>query len=429
MGDRRQKPEASVVITGASEIITCTENARDLIGRIENGCVAIAGDRIVAAGAREEVNRAVDTSGAAVIDATGKVVAPGFVDCHTHLVFGGSRVREYAARMTTDDPADLQWMGIETGIMVSVKMTRQASEEELFTSARARLLRMLAAGTTTLESKSGYGLTTVDEIKMLRVNARLGKETPVDIVSTFLGAHGWPPDVSREMYIDMLIGEMIPWVAGIGVATFCDVWCDDGHFTTADSERILEAAAGAGLRPKIHTDAYSYIGGSDLAADMRMASADHLNYTPPEALGKLAGSGVPGVLLPGIDFAVRHPRPVNARAVVDAGVTVALATNLCPGGWTESMQLVMALACRNHRLSPAEALRAATLGGAKALGLESDRGSLEPGKLADIQVWDVPSYEHVIYRLGGNVVDKVIKRGKVVVEGGRVIVNGDGGTH
>jgi len=203
-------------------------------------------------------------------------------------------------------------------------------------------------------------------------------------------------------------------VSSLGLAKYCDVWCDDGHFTAEDSARILTAAARQGLAPRIHTDAYSYIGGSDLAAEMAMASADHLNFTPPAAMKKLAAAGVPGVLLPALDLAVRHPKPVDARAIIDSGMTVALATNLCPGCWTESMQFVMVLACRLYGMSPAEALRAATLGGAQALGLAYDRGSVEAGKLADLQIWDVPCFEHVIYRLGGNVVATVIKRGEIL---------------
>ncbi|WP_289137038.1 imidazolonepropionase [uncultured Brevibacillus sp.] len=411
-----QKSRASLIIQNAAEVVTCRGTDVSSVERIQGGWVAIAGEEIIAVGTGDQVAAEVDMEHAAVIDASGKVVAPGFVDCHTHLVFGGSRVQEYAAKMTIDDPAELARMGIQTGIHVSVEMTRKATEERLFQTARERLARMLHAGTTTVESKSGYGLTTTDEIKMLHVNAKLAKIMPVDIVSTFLGAHGWPAHLTKEVYMGVLLDEMIPWVSGLGIATYCDVWCDDGHFTAQESEKILRAAADAGLSPKIHTDAYSYVGGSDLAAEMGMVSADHLNYTPPAVMQKLANAGVTGVLMPALDFAVRHPRPFDARAMIDSGMTVALATNLCPGCWTESMQFVMALACRLYRMSPAEALRAATIGGAMALGLGNDRGSIEVGKLADLQIWNVPAYEHVIYQLGGNVVERVIKRGKQVVD-------------
>ena len=274
---------------------------------------------------------------------------------------------------------------------------------------------MLAAGTTTVESKSGYGLATETELALLRVNRALNAVSPVDVVSTFLGAHGFPPEISRDRYIAILCEEMTPLVAQEGLAEFADVWCDDGYYTAEESRRILETCRAAGMEPKIHADAYSYIGGTDVAAEMRMVSADHLNFTPPEVMRKMAEAGVVGVIMPALDFAVRHPRPFDARALMDAGMTLALATDICPGCWAESQQFVMALACRLYRMSPAEAMWAATAGGARALALD-DRGTLAAGMLADVQIWDVPQYEHAIYRLGGNVVERVYKRGELVVE-------------
>ena len=397
-------------------MLTCTGESPASVGLIEKGWLAVKDELIVAVGNREEVMDCVDISEAFVLDASGKVVVPGFVDSHTHLVFGGSRVKEYAARMTQNDPEVLKEMGIKTGIMATVEMTREAAEEVVYAASASRLKAMLQAGTTTVESKSGYGLSTTAEIKMLRINELLSKNLPVDIVSTFLGAHGWPADISRQKYIQMLLWEMIPWVAEQGLARFCDIWCDDGHYSAKESEMILEAGMKAGLEPKIHTDAYSYIGGSDLAAKMKMVSADHLNYTPRPVMQKLAEAGVTGVLLPALDFAVKHPQPFNPRAMLEEGMTVALATNLCPGCWAESMQFVMVLACRQYAMTPAEALRGATLGGAAALGLDKTRGSLEVGKLADIQIWSASTYEEVIYRLGANIVEKVVKRGKLVVD-------------
>ena len=406
---------ADLIIANASELVTCSlkGNAFEVIN---NGWLAISGERIVAVGKENAVAPLLDKNKTKLIDAAGKVVAPGFVDCHTHLVFGGSRVEEYAANLTGADLAELGRKGIKTGIMATVEATRKAPDTELFQTALTRLNRMLASGTTTVESKSGYGLSTKDEIKMLEVNNLLKKSSPVDIVATFLGAHGWPDDLSRVRYIDILINEMIPRVAALKLAEYCDVWCDHGYYSVKESEQILKAALDYGLNPKIHTDAYSYVGGSDLAADMKMVSADHLNYTPVAVMKKLKNSGVVGVLLPALDFTVQHQRPFDYLAMKEQGMTVALATNLCPGCWAESMQFVMVMACRLYKMSPAEALLAATIGGAKALNRESDYGSLEAGKYADIQIWDVPKYEHVIYRLGGNVVEKVIKKGKLVVE-------------
>ncbi len=406
------RPRAGLLITGASEVLTCVPAPGNPVGRLAGGVVAIAGEHILAVGPAAEVARAVDASEAQMLNAEGGAVAPGFVDSHTHLVFGGSRVREYAARMT-HTAAEVATMGIPTGIVATVDMTRAEPAEALVESAARRLHGMLRSGTTTVESKSGYGLTVPDEIKLLEVNRRLRAAQPVDVISTFLGAHELPRDVARDRYVDTVIAEMIPQVAEAGLAEFCDVYCDDGYYTVQESRRILEAGQAAGLKPKIHTDAYSAIGGSDMAAELGVVSADHLNYTERASMRRLAQAGVTGVVMPALDFAVGHTRPFDARAMLAEGLPLALATDLCPACWVESMQLVMALACRLYRFSPEEAFYAATAGGARALGL-SDRGALAPGNLADVQIWNVPSLEDVIYRIGHNAVAQVIKRGQVL---------------
>jgi imidazolonepropionase len=393
--------------------LTCVPTAGDLIGRQQGASVAIAGEHILCVAPLDELEVQFDTSSAEMIDAAGKIVAPGFVDCHTHLVFGGSRVQEYAARMTMDAAA-VRELGIPTGIGATVETTRVETLDQLTASATERIRRMLRHGTTTAESKSGYGLSLEQEDKMLQVNRRLQSTEVVDIVSTFLGAHDFPTDVPRERYLDELVLEMIPHVAQEGLAEFCDVYCDEGYYTVQETRRILEAGRRAGLEPKIHVDAYADIGGAVLSAELAVVSADHLNYTDEHAMRRLAEAGVIGVVMPALDFAVRHPRPFNARAMFDQGMTLALATDICPGCWVESMQIVMQLACRLYGFSPAEALYASTVGAAQALRLETDRGSLEPGKLADLQIWDLPTFEDVIYRIGNNAVETVIKRGQVL---------------
>jgi imidazolonepropionase len=405
------RPAADLLVRGASQLITCVALADDPLGVIPDGVVAIAGERIIDVGAADAVAGRVDLSRATVIDAAGGVVAPGFVDCHTHLVFGGSRVDEYVATVSGELAAFTARAPV-TGILATVAMTRAASVDQLTQAAAVRLGGMFAHGTTTVESKTCYGLTIEHELKMLEVNRRLGGEQPVDVVSTFLGAHAIPPGTSRRCYTDHVVEEMIPQVAELGFVAFCDVYCDEGYFTVEDARRILEAGLEAGMAAKIHADAYSAIGATQLAAELGVTSADHLNHTDRPTMRQLGERGVVGVVMPALDFAVAHPRPFDARAMLASGMTLALATDICPGCWVESQQLVMALAARLYGIPPTVALRATTVEAARALGLD-DRGSLEAGKLADLQIWDVKAYDDLIYKIGRNAVTTVIKRGRV----------------
>jgi imidazolonepropionase len=407
------KPEIDLLLSGAGAVLTCVPEWNDALGRRRGVEIAVMGEQIAGVAARADLEREFDLSRARVIDLRGKIAAPGFIDCHTHLVFGGSRAQEYAARMT-HSATEVAALGIPSGIQATMAMTRGSSAADLRAAALARLGAMLRCGTTTVESKSGYGLSLEKELEMLRVNRDLQAAQPVDVVSTFLGAHDFPPEVPRARYLDCLVNEMIPQVAREKLAEFCDVYCDDGYYTVAETRRILEMGLRFGLRPKIHVDAYANIGGCAAAADLCAVSADHLNFTTPAEMERLAQAGVTGVVMPGLDFAVRHPRPFNARLMLERGMTLALATDLCPGCWLESMQLVLQLACRQYQLSPEEALLAATTGAARALAL-ADRGTLQPGMLADIQIWDLPAFEELVYRLGNNAVALVIKRGRVVV--------------
>lgn len=409
-----------LLIEDAAQILTMRGEGSGQVGLLEHGWLYVQDGKIQAIGTKEEVLPAVpDGEDVVRVDASGKVVTPGLIDCHTHVVFGGSRVEEYTVKLTDSRPEALAQRGIQTGIYASVNMTRDVPVEELAAQTEQRMRGMLIHGTTTIESKSGYGLTLPSEMKMLEVNRLLSATLPMDIVSTFLGAHGWEEGKPKDWYIDHLCQDMIPQVASFHMAAFNDVWCDEGHFTAAESERILSCGRDHGLIPTIHTDAYSYIGGSDLATEMKMASAVHLNYTPEHVFPKLRDAGVVGVVLPGIDFSVKHDRPFNPRPMLDAGMTLALATNCCPGCWLESMQMVLILACRQHGFSPAEAFRAATYGSAKALTLD-DRGVLDTGKTADLLLFDVDTYEKVVYQYGRNHVELVIKDGSIVVRGGQV---------
>jgi imidazolonepropionase len=405
---------ADLLITGAAEVITCVATQGNPVGRIAGGCVAIGDDRIIAVGSADEIAAKVDIAGAKVIAAMGGVVAPGFVDCHTHLVFGGSRSLEYAAKMTRT-AAEVATMGIPSGIPATVEMTRNTDRERLAKQSAERLTRMFLSGSTTVESKSGYGLSWEHELNLLETNRLLSECQPADIVSTFLGAHDFPKEIARDRYVDLLVHDMIPEVAKMKLAEFCDIYCDEGYFTLNQTRRILEAGLAHGLKPKIHADAYSATGVAGLAVELGAVSVDHLNFTTASEMRELARAGVIGVGLPALDFAVAHPRPFDARAVIDSGMTLALATNLNPGNWTETMRFVMVLACRLYRISPEEAMLAATLGAARALCREAEVGSLEPGKQADIQIWNLPRFEDVVYRLDSNPVVGLIKRGKVIL--------------
>lgn len=406
------RPAADLLVADIGELALPDRERPGAVRRVRNGAVAVGGERILAAGVRADVEREVDVSGADTVDAADCLVVPGFVDCHTHLLFGGSRSREYVARLT-GDPSDLEALDGPTGIVASVEMTRAASDEELLSASTARLDAMLAQGTTTAESKTGYGLSAVQELRLLRLNRRLEDAHPVDLVSTLMAAHAFPPDQRDEAaWVETIVEEIIPEAAELG-AEFNDVFCDEGYFDVEQSRRVLEAGRAAGLEPKIHADQYARIGAARLAAELGVVSADHLNETTEDDLATLAEAGVVGVLMPLIDFAVAHPRPVDARRWVRAGLPVGLATDLCPGGWAVSMPLAVQFACRVSGLTPEQALWAATAGGARAVA-RTDRGALAPGSLADLIVIDVPSLDELVYRIGHPSVRRVVKSGVVV---------------
>jgi imidazolonepropionase len=403
---------AELVIKNASELLTCRDDAPDLVGVVKNGWVAAGGGKIIAVGGAESVEPLISDS-TKVIDASGKVVAPGFVDSHTHVVFGGTRVDEYFAKIEKLSAEEIKRRGIKTGILTTLEPTREHSLEELYDETALRVRDMIVSGTTTMESKSGYGLDRDTELKQLEVNRLLGQRLPITVVSTFLGGHGWPRDVGKEKYMDFLINEMIPLVGGSGLAEFCDAWCDEGYYTARECGFILEAGIKSGMMPKLHEGGYSYIGGAEVAADLKAVSADHLNYDPRQSLRRLAEAGTVGTPLPGIDFAVGHERPFDPAPMTEEGLELAIATNCCPGCWCTSMPFIIILACRNHGMSSERAIRAATIGGAKALARQDSIGSIEPGKDADIQIWNLKRHEDIAYHYMTNPVATVIKSGRI----------------
>jgi len=359
------------------------------------------------------------------------VVMPGFVDAHTHAVFAGERAGEFEQRLA--GASYLEIMAAGGGIMSTVRATRAASLEQLIAESRPRLDAMLAHGTTTAEVKTGYGLNTADELKMLSAIRRLNEEHPLDLIPTFLGAHAVPSEYAgrADEYVDLIIQEMLPAVSDQGSAVgspqsaicnlqsaiFCDVFCEEGAFTLAQSRRILEAAKRLGLGLKIHADEFTALGGAALAAELGATSADHLAATPEEDLRRLAAAGTIAVLLPGTTFGLGQTHYADARRMVERGVPVALGSDLNPGTcWCESMPFIIALACRYLRLTPAEAIVAATLNAAYASGVGDRVGSLEVGKQADIIILALPDYRHLAYRFGSNPVQTVIKAGRVVVQ-------------
>lgn len=394
--------EVDLVIAGAAEIFTAAPDVGSLTPPAGGG-VAVDDGLIVAIG---------DISGyrgRRTIAADGCVVMPGFVDAHTHVVFGGSRSAEYAAKVAGWPVPE----GAASGIVGTMRQTRAATAGELLAAAAARVAEMVAHGTTTLEAKTGYGLSVEAEEKLLAVHEGLAGLTPATVVTTYLGAHAVDPDADRTRWVDEIVTQ-VGEVGAAGRALFNDVYCDVGYFSLAETERIARAGMAVGLPLRMHLDAYSHTGAAALTADLPAASADHLNYTTDAELRALGEAGVVGVAIPVLEYAVAHPAPLDPRRVRDAGMTLALATDICPGAWNTSMQLVVAMACRTGGLTVAEALTAATHGSAVSLGMGDVIGSLEVGKRADLLVLDVPSHEDVAYRIGRNNVRDVIKDGRVI---------------
>jgi imidazolonepropionase len=381
---------------------------------VADGALAAREGRIVFAGATADLGRAVaPLPGAAVFDLTDRSIVPGFVDPHTHAVFAGDRRDELRRRLGGATYAQIAAEG--GGILSTVAATRAAIESELAGQARTRLDEMLACGTTTCEIKSGYGLELNAELKMLRAARQAGDRHPIDVVATYLGAHEVPPEFrsTRTRYVDLVVGEMIPAVVAEQAAEWCDVFCEQGVFTPDEATRILDTGRRAGLKPRIHADELGATGGSAVAAAVGARSADHLIYVPRDAIEAMARAGVCATLLPAAAFYLKLGRFAPARDLIDAGVPVALATDVNPGGgFSPSMPFVMTLACFGMSMTFEEAIVGATINAAWSLDLAGDRGSLEPGKLADAVIVEGDAIN--LIRVGAPSIAGVVKRGRVV---------------
>lgn len=402
-----------VTLAGGSDKPRVGKQMREL-GIIHNGGLAIKDGRIASVGKTSEITKAFRAE--TIISADGKTVLPGFVDPHTHLVFAGSREEEF--QMRVEGAYYMEILSAGGGILKTVRETRRASVDKIVDFGLKTLDIMLEHGTTTVEAKSGYGLTTKDELKLLEVIKRLAQLHSTDVVSTFMGAHAIPAEYKNDPadYVNIVVEEMIPAVTEKRLAEFCDVFCEKGVFTLEQSKRILLTGKNHGLNPKVHADEMSACGGAELAAEIGAVSAEHLLYASDEGIKAMANKGVIAVLLPAASFSLMSEHHADARKMIEKGVSVALGTDFNPSCWIENMQLVIAFACYFLRLTPAEAITAATINAAHAIKKAHEVGSLEVGKKADVVVLDVPNHKFLGYRFGVNLVDKVIKNGRVVVD-------------
>jgi imidazolonepropionase len=400
-----------ILIKNANELITLEgpnsprkyKQMNDL-AIIQKGSVAINDGKIV------DTGKNLKYKGEKVVDAYGKIIMPGFVDPHTHLVFAGSRERELDMKLKGISYMEI--LNIGGGIYYTVNKTRDATNEELIIQGKNRLDNMLTYGTTTCEAKSGYGLDTKSELKILKVQKKLNEIHDMDIISTFLGAHAVPKDQITDEYVNVVIDEMLPKVKKY--AKFCDVFCEKGVFTIEQSKRILEAGKENGLIPKIHADEIVDTGGAILASQVGCISGDHLLMSSKKGLQMMAKNGIIGVMLPGTIFSLMMEKYPNVRKKIEMGLPIALATDLNPNCWTENMQFIIQLACYNMKMRPAEAITAATFNAACAINLNDNVGSIEKGKQADVIILDCPNHISIPYHFGINLVETVIKKGQIV---------------
>jgi imidazolonepropionase len=442
-GGRTGEPTPGLLIVGASEIVTMAGGVRrgtsqGEVARLtvddpaspEAPVVGIWEGRIAGVGPRMEVEDALEADGLplarfARVDTGGGAVTPGLIDPHTHLLFAGSREDELEMRQRGASYLDILAAG--GGILSTVAATRAAGEADLLAHGRRWLDEMLSHGVTTIEAKSGYGLDLETELRLVDIAYRLGREGPIDVVPTWLGAHAVPPEFrarpdGTEAYVRHLLDEQLPGIAAHGRARFADVFCENGVFSADQSRRILEAARGYGMTPRLHADELAPSGGAELAAELLAASADHLATPSDEGIAAMAavaeaGDPVVATLLPVTTWFLMKDHHAPARAFIDAGVPVAIGTDFNPGtSPTPNLTLAMSFACVNLGMSPDEVLAAVTINAARALTLEEEIGSLEPGKSADLVIWRVPAARRIPYHPGADLVRTVVKKGRVVLD-------------
>ena len=403
--------KADIIIKNANQLITLKgantpriKKEMNDLGIIENGCIIIKNDKII------DIGRNLSYTAKNIIDASGKIVTPGFIDPHTHLVFAGSREFELDWKLKGLSYLDIKKRG--GGITYTVEKTRKASFDELYTQSEKRLNTMLKYGTTTCEAKSGYGLNLETEKKMLKVLDKLNKNHLIDIIPTFLGAHAIPEEYSTEDYVDIIINEMIPEIKDLSV--FCDVFCEKGFFSKEQSKIILNVGKKHGLTPKIHADELNDTEGGTLAAEIGAISAEHLLKISDESIKKMSEHKTIGVMLPGTPFSLMMNEYAPARKMIDQGIPIALATDLNPNCWTENMQFIIQLGCLKMNMTPAESICAATYNAACAINKQESIGSLEIGKKADVLILNCENYKFIPYHFGVNHVKTVIKNGKII---------------
>lgn len=415
--------KATLVIENISKLITLKGENRPRVGKemreiglIENGIVAVDGDKIIYVGEGNLPSHIEVNDDTVFIDGTGKTVTPGLIDSHTHLVHGGSRENELSMKLKGVDYLEILKKG--GGIHSTVKATKEATFQELYKKAKKSLDIMLSYGVTTVEAKSGYGIEDFDvELKQMKVAKKLDEDHPVDVISTFMGAHAIPEKYENDpdKFVDIIIKEMIPEVSKKGFAKFCDVFCEEGVFSIEQSRNILEAGKKYGLIPKIHADEIKPLGGAELAADIGCITADHLVAASEEGMKRMAEEKVIANLLPGTSFNLQSGNFAKARKLIEIGVPVSLSTDYNPGSCpTENLQLIMSFASLIMKMTPEEVITAVTINGACSLGLEIEKGSIEEGKKADLVIFDAPNLNYIIYHFGINHVEKVVKDGIVI---------------